>query len=755
MPSTTKETRIALIMGGGVSLGSFSGGALHQCLELFEEIERGPAKIDVVSGASAGSMTLAVVIYHLFRGSPLAAVRDALHKSWVREIDFDRLRPADLRKHVLPSLLSDRVVRDIADGVLDTREPLEPQPHPLFAEGLLASFALTNLNGIPARADGQLIRQARAGGGAVNGPGSVMADALHTTFHQDAIRFRLCRRPTDDAYLDGTAVRLRPWRQPGPTGAADPEARRAWDLFREAAIASGAFPMAFPPVPIERHRPELPLWPDRLAGDSFPFDYADGGVLRNEPLREAIHLAELQDRRGEDFERVFILIDPNISGTREVFALPYNQRARLKGAFESSGDASGWALEAQSYLSRLGGVAGRLVGMLATQATFRDWIKTAHVNSQVEWRGRMIERLLPHLPDAPAPEVLAGVNGLLEEVYIERARRAPASPLADVDALSDAQRQQALEPMAADLAQRIDELEGHQLGARLLLLLDLIANLRRKRKLNMVAITPASRVAPAGEPPAAPLAGAFMAGFGGFFRREYREYDFQVGRHIAANVLATTPEGARRFLRDAPRSIPPMPQLPGGREPRFTALAPAVQQAVEHLATQHLETAVRQSGLPLVHKLVPAVLRGRVRRALWGMRDGQTAHVLLRIDCSQMPGVSRPLLRGYHGPAAEAGDDGVVETLLGIFVSRFGRGEVFGPHVTQDPGAAPRLSVYDGGGMLSRQRHVATVTLLEPPEAWLAAAASRAVGVVELSLGGVMINRPIRPGDVREHWPRA
>jgi len=55
-----KPVRIALVMGGGVSLGSFSGGALAELVRLLRDFpaERDGvplrAELDVLTGASAG-----------------------------------------------------------------------------------------------------------------------------------------------------------------------------------------------------------------------------------------------------------------------------------------------------------------------------------------------------------------------------------------------------------------------------------------------------------------------------------------------------------------------------------------------------------------------------------------------------------------------------------------------------------------------------------------------------------------------------
>lgn len=718
----TKETRIALIMGGGVSLGSFSGGALLKCLELFEHVARGPARIDVVTGASAGSMTLGVVAYHLFRGSTLQEVRDALADAWVREISFDRLRPENLGRHDHPSLFSDRVIREIANRLLRLDAPLAPDPHPFFADGLRVSFALTNLNGVPVRADGQIIRQAKTGGAPEAGSSSAFADAVQTTFHQDAMRFVLRRSgaaaPSEPGRpeFEGDARVLRPWREPGPSGAGsvDRQAAESWRIFREAAIASGAFPVAFPPVPLHRYEPEIAAWPDDLPGKDFVFDYVDGGVLRNEPFREAIHLAGLQDRHGEGFERVFILIDPNVSGTTEAFALPYNHAPQLKGQYGDDGSVTHWDLAMPAYGARLGGVMGRFAGMLASQAAYRDWVKAARVNSQIEWRDRLLENLIPHLQVAPGSNAETELNKMLEEIYIERARRAPGSELADVEGeLTEAQRRRALAPMAADLERRQGE-AGSDFAARLLLLVDLIGNLRQKRRLNMVAITPHDL----------PLAGSYLAGFGGFFDQKHREYDFEAGSFAAARVLSTSV--GRDFLGP---TRPPIPERPKPLEPHpsYARLDRSIQAEVESLVGGHISGIASAMGLPSV------VVQGlwlfgkkRVRRVLRATRSGKEAAFVLRIE--EAHGLS---LRGNRGSELKADRDGVIETAVGVFVDRAGaESEIYGPHVFNGD-QPPRVQVWESNGILKRPRHVGTMSFVGSEADWQASASTRATAVLK------------------------
>ena len=87
-----QETRVALVLSGGLSLGSFSAGALAQTIELLDQhasAERGPLRLDVVAGTSAGAMLGAVLAHHLVSGASVAEIQDALADLAVRGAGVD------------------------------------------------------------------------------------------------------------------------------------------------------------------------------------------------------------------------------------------------------------------------------------------------------------------------------------------------------------------------------------------------------------------------------------------------------------------------------------------------------------------------------------------------------------------------------------------------------------------------------------------------------------------------------------------
>ncbi len=656
-------------MGGGVSLGTFSGGALAQVIHLLKDVERGPAKIDVVSGASAGSMTLGVVVYHLLKGSSSQEIEDALHRAWVKLISIDNLYPENIDSHQQPSLFSNQVIVDIANEIINTDTwPENNEPHPLFADGMKVSFSLTNLNGIPVRSEGQIIRQSTAGN-TPTGKNSVFADAVQTTFHQDNIRFILRHDQKSDDGFDANYHLLTPWESK--------PSQEKWTMFRKGAIASGAFPGAFPPERILRERHEYGRhWPDDLdSQQQFLFDYLDGGILRNEPLKEAIQMAAEQDQ-GKDVERVFIFIDPNVSGTSEMYPLSFNLPLGLQEEYTSGGQLKSLSLNSPDYFEKLMGVFGRFAGVLASQATFRDWLKAAHYNSLVEWRDDLM-KLFDEVQPKPNSDIEEKLDDLLFTIYSDKIMRSKGSSEADIDPVEINKR------LEKDLGNRSDD-DSETFNAKLRLAIDLVANLRDKRKLNMVAITPAS-IEGDGQ---FPIAGNFLRSFGGFFEEKYRQHDFDVGKHLAAKVLNASIGDAKPFLRNE-AEVPPAPE-PFDPEPHYRELDNLKRARFEKLINDHLDKS-----LP-----VPGIIRGYVRKkivkkvssSLMSDIDGQVKYLYLRFENAD----ERRYLKGNYGKDNHVNSKGEIETVIGIRKRTEGgvNYQIFGPELHTDGGGNQFFELY-------------------------------------------------------------
>src|SRR5690606_17662713 len=110
-------------------------------------------------------------------------------------------------------------------------------------------------------------------------------------------------------------------------------------------------------------------------------------------------------------------------------------------------------------------------------------------------------------------------------------------------------------------------------------------------KLNLVAITPAST---GGAP--LPIAGNFLANFGGFFDEAYRAYDFAAGEHAASEVLTEAIPGTRPLLGpEAPRAARPVAP---GVDPSYRGLPATSQLRFESMVEAHARALASVVGVP-------------------------------------------------------------------------------------------------------------------------------------------------------------
>ena len=265
---------IALVLSGAVSLGSWEAGVVDELLYQLDRLnrDRSPAdqfKIDVITGASAGAMTGALVGRAVMVG---IEDRQFLRNAWVDDIDISRL----LGGVPVNALLSKRPIDEIARRYIATPEVASPSS--MAPPRLLMRFTVTNMSGV----DYELQGNPR--------PGATHANFV-STFHAERREF---------AIHDGNRL--------------DTD---TWDAIRDAAIASGNFPFAFAPHELSSAEEQ---WPDH-ALSPFPavFTYIDGGLFNNEPLGDAVALARKLDgsggHAGLDPSRVFLLVDANLNGT--------------------------------------------------------------------------------------------------------------------------------------------------------------------------------------------------------------------------------------------------------------------------------------------------------------------------------------------------------------------------------------------------------------------------------------------------------
>ncbi len=270
--------RLALVIRGAVSLGSYEGGVLYELLRALEHhnnrLPPGDPRrvaIDVLAGASAGSMTAAIASQVIIGGRDrlASAYQNPFYEAWVADVNLPELLTYRPGEYDRGSLLSGRFISELAQkhlGSAPTGVPHSAKP----ADGSLRlAFALSNLRGLDYD--------------------------VTTDFNFPCTRFQ-------DEWC-------------GAIDLASPAAAD-WAAIRDAATTSGAFPGAFPVRFITRRRDEYNEaylsavdWPP--AERTRPLPYVDGGVFNNEPLGLAKGMVDENDRHRDNDNRFYLYVSPS------------------------------------------------------------------------------------------------------------------------------------------------------------------------------------------------------------------------------------------------------------------------------------------------------------------------------------------------------------------------------------------------------------------------------------------------------------
>lgn len=259
---------VTLNCSGGISLGAYMAGIFY---ELIKEAVKPDSKIivDIITGASAGAMTGAIAAYYLLRENREQMLNEPVednifYKAWVEKIDMegiDRLgfAPEDGQW----SLLSGNKIAEIAE--LLQQKPLAIEK----TQPLALLMTLTNLQGL-------------------------LKETGFKTEDEEPIRV-----------LSSAETRLFLFNKKLPVETID----SMWKKVLIGGRASGAFPVAFPPVPddslidspnlknlVDDYRDlyNTDFLKDIVGSDpnkkEFIFSYTDGGVLDGLPICKGIQI---------------------------------------------------------------------------------------------------------------------------------------------------------------------------------------------------------------------------------------------------------------------------------------------------------------------------------------------------------------------------------------------------------------------------------------------------------------------------------
>jgi len=467
--------RVGFAMGGGNSLGTFNGAALSQALKLLllRGIDRNGkpydrVEVDVFSGASAGSMSLALMLRGLVYPDPdrmmaakvqliaefgaeftkrprdakraiIAAqiLQDVQEEVWVREISLEKLlglaSPGAERRIRLTAALLDRgAVEELAKRYLafpdsvgrdsggDKEAPIDLSKRQILADRILFASSIANLTPIVADATeefptGELGLLGLSDGMTSSVHSELRVFDLHLTSANidsltdpDAFPRRWCR------YHAGPKVRDR---HGSGRGIGSLFESRGWWKMAATSIASGAIPFAFEPVPLERRAYEFgetedgtaSRWPKRLKGkDRHVFTYVDGGTFNNEPVREAFRLASFIDAQNpeEDFERLVLFVDPHVAVPNPGLELPHHGQWLIDGP----------NLNKKTSLDRLIPFTGTLLTAVTNESRVIEADKVFQTRKNFRIRNLIREELTGTLAQDPDPSALESLAAKLSEL---------------------------------------------------------------------------------------------------------------------------------------------------------------------------------------------------------------------------------------------------------------------------------------------------------------------------------------------------
>lgn len=342
-PVPPRTFELALVLGGTVSAGAYTAGALDFLIEALDAWTRlrdtGDAAapqhnvvLRVVTGTSGGGVCAAIAARALnfafdpiSRGTPVgeSPTGNPLYDIWIKTLTLDRfLETGDIGKEVA-SLLNGAAIDAGAQTIIDFTGK-GSQARSWLAAPLRVILTLTNLRGVPFKLDFG------------NGRSEAYVD------HADFVRFALHYpgQAVDEFRPDELTLAFSGERLPQAAG---------WDEFSRFARATAAFPIGFPPRalsrPMSQYRYRVvlsaplaaaatmaattgalsytvltPDWaaliPDGAGEvpDDYHFVGVDGGVTDNEPIELArTALCGIAGSNPQDphrANRAVLLIDP-------------------------------------------------------------------------------------------------------------------------------------------------------------------------------------------------------------------------------------------------------------------------------------------------------------------------------------------------------------------------------------------------------------------------------------------------------------
>ena len=324
--------KLAITIAGAVSLGSYEAGVLYEVLDAIHQHNSDPATtddervvIDVLTGASAGGMTAIILAQKLLysAGEFQGPYDNPVYNTWVKRISLEGLQATQDDEPAIDSLFSSDLIEAISKEALKERYATLPPPpaqrHAAVEDAIRVGVALTNLNGV-----------------AYGYPVTPGGKFVYIDYGDQLTRHVV---------------------------AASCDTADFWEPLRQAAVACGAFPVAFRAQDLQRSAKSEP---DDYTGQNLEpwerdpaiFTYSDGGILQNQPLGMAKNLVDMIDQHMHQEERFYL------------FVSPHAKDPEANDTFHAAN---------ADYLH----LFQRLLDVVIGQSGFQDWITAKGMNRRV------------------------------------------------------------------------------------------------------------------------------------------------------------------------------------------------------------------------------------------------------------------------------------------------------------------------------------------------------------------------------------
>ncbi|RKR84048.1 patatin-like phospholipase [Mucilaginibacter gracilis] len=601
-----KTLKLGFAMGGGVSLGTFSGAALSEAIKQavlqggyvdeqnnFQLYER--VIVDVFAGASAGSMSLAIMLRGLAYQTPAEIARATTTLENDPAMRFATLtadQQADLiAAQVVQDLQADIWINDINIDVLLGTTP-EQQADLTYEAGLLRRGALEDLarkyfpmdqiaNGFPNKrilADEVIFGSSLANltgvrfdsrkGNPLNNPNYAASGDAFTSFcHQEFRVFHLFFNEQSSGNV--TPENFPPqWMryhkgpaQPGYFG--DLTKSTAWSRIVATSIACGAFPFAFEPVVLERFKFEFEQWPEKIDQEvsrlatgrtdqiSYPFTYMDGGTFNNEPVREAFRMAAFLDSEcdPESFDRVIVFVDPSLDNDEMNYRVPIHQRYTVQKPRAFLGGLDGYDLVRKATLDRIIPHLSTLVSMLIDEGKVNENDKIGYIMDLFDKKPQYDALLATLINSAAVTAPLVEAVKVSVKDLIETTKINTLIPQGAITLRGELMRvcyenkaafsglKPAIDTFIADAAAVDTTLLKPFLEALYTIFIDLLLNLTGKSKESKIIAVAPVVIKADGTRDTVTLPGGYLSGFAGFMSRTPNYFEADLAKYCAQLLM--------------------------------------------------------------------------------------------------------------------------------------------------------------------------------------------------------------------------